>query len=366
MGFARTGLGSLERALTHLGFRLARWPYRWDRLAETQGAVSSVLTSRYRELDRRFPGSKFVLAVRAEQSLVKSRLAQDFQSRRRAAERIACERPFDSETFLLGYRSLVGEVKAYFADRPEDLLLLDIVGGQGWTELASYLSLQIPKADFPFANGGGANDPGGPVEVIHQAAQDILRREPQPFTSLFESFVNKETYESMARGSSGHNDLRYLLYLNALVRAIKPRKVLVLGTGEGAAALFMLLGLPEDGVLYSVASPGKKPIYLDKVQADARLISVGDTFFDLSAFGTADLMGIDLLFTDLRPTYAECERALKLFRGFLSPEAVVAMDDIHLNPDMERFWEVLHGPKIDTGTTYHWSGFGLFHPGATD
>jgi hypothetical protein len=264
----------------------------------------------------------------------------------------------------------VAEVKTHFAARTGDLLLLDIADGQGWAELAPFLSLPVPAAAFPFVNSGldhsgatGPAAPGRPLESVHRATQIILQAEPQPFSPLFESFVNRETYDSIARGSPGHNDLRYLLYLNALVRAIKPRKVLVLGTGEGAAALFMLLGLPEGSVLYSVASPGKRAVYLEKVRGDSRLISVGGgNVFDLNSFGTADLMGIDLMFTDLRPTFIESERALTLFRGFLSPDAIMVIDDIHLNREMECFWSRLPEPKLDTGQDFHWSGFGLFYP----
>jgi hypothetical protein len=127
----------------------------------------------------------------------------------------------------------------------------------------------------------------------------------------------------------------------------------------------MLLGMPEDSVLYAIAPPGKGAVYLDTAHWGRRLVSVQGDMYDLKAFGTADLMGIDILFTDFRPTALDCERARNLYRGFLSRDAIIVMDDIHLNLEMERLWSQIEEPKLDTGKDFHWSGFGLIHPDLT-
>ncbi len=362
LGFPRTGLGSLGKALATLGCEPAAWPFTWERLAGVRGAVSSVFCSRYRELDQRFPGSKFILTVREEESLLRSCEKRYNRARGRRAGMAAPA--FDPDSVLLAYRTQVSQVKRYFEGRPQDLLVLDIAAGQGWKELGTFLSLSPQSSEFPWINRGSSDmseglggAPDWHLTLAHEAARQILRESPVPFQDLFEPFVSKETYDSMAGTSEGHNDLRFLLYLNALARAIKPRKVLVLGTAEGAPALFMLLGMPEQSVLYAIDAPQNEPVYLKKGNWGNRAVLVQGDPLSPAHQSTLDLRGIDLLFIDLRAT----ERALSAYRGCLSPDAIVVMDDIHLNAEMDRFWTRLTAPKLDTGKEFHWSGFGLVH-----
>jgi hypothetical protein len=43
-------------------------------------------------------------------------------------------------------------VRAHFRDRPDDLLELDIAGGEGWTELCGFLGQPVPDRPFPHRN----------------------------------------------------------------------------------------------------------------------------------------------------------------------------------------------------------------------
>ena len=44
------------------------------------------------------------------------------------------------------------EVKAYFKNRPNDLLVVDFTTGAGWEELCNFLQVPIPEIPFPHAN----------------------------------------------------------------------------------------------------------------------------------------------------------------------------------------------------------------------
>ena len=44
------------------------------------------------------------------------------------------------------------EVRAYFADRPEDLLVMDITAGDGWDVLCPFLGVEAPADEFPMMN----------------------------------------------------------------------------------------------------------------------------------------------------------------------------------------------------------------------
>ena len=40
-------------------------------------------------------------------------------------------------------------VRAYFADRPDDLLVIDISAGEGWEALCPFLGVPVPDKPFP-------------------------------------------------------------------------------------------------------------------------------------------------------------------------------------------------------------------------
>jgi Sulfotransferase domain len=59
---------------------------------------------------------------------------------------------FDADVFLARYRRHNQEVLAYFKNRPQDLLVMDMSAGAGWPELCGFLGLPIPAIDYPKAN----------------------------------------------------------------------------------------------------------------------------------------------------------------------------------------------------------------------
>lgn len=108
----------------------------------------------YRELDDRYPGSRFVLTERDEQSWLRSAsrhfgdthipLHEWLYGRGRLAG--------NEQTYLDRYRQHQKEVKEYFADRPKDLLVMNLAENDGWESLCGFLGHQIPQRHFPHAN----------------------------------------------------------------------------------------------------------------------------------------------------------------------------------------------------------------------
>jgi len=47
------------------------------------------------------------------------------------------------------YETHERNVREYFANRPKDLLIMDIVRGDGWDKLCEFLGRGLPKAPFP-------------------------------------------------------------------------------------------------------------------------------------------------------------------------------------------------------------------------
>jgi hypothetical protein len=59
---------------------------------------------------------------------------------------------FDEQRFSTSYDRHVRGVLSYFRDRKEDLLVMNICEGEGWTRLCTFLSVPIPERQFPKAN----------------------------------------------------------------------------------------------------------------------------------------------------------------------------------------------------------------------
>ncbi len=169
IGWMKTGTTSIKRALEILGYRMLEdtvglidWARgevdaALARLADYDGAKDYPWTLLYRELDRRFPGSRFILTEREP--------ADWMQSLRDHAERTGPTHARDlvygrsmpwqaPAEHLLQYLRHNQEVTAYFADRPGDLLVLPMGSKFGWQGLCGFLGLPEPEQPFPVENVG--------------------------------------------------------------------------------------------------------------------------------------------------------------------------------------------------------------------
>jgi hypothetical protein len=95
--------------------------------------------------------------------------------------------------------------------------------------------------------------------------------------------------------------------------------------------------------------------------SDPRLQVLVGNDLDLATFDGIDITQIDLLFVDTDHTCAQATKEWEFYRPFLSENALVAFDDITMN-DMGSFWGPLDCAKLETGTQYHYTGFGLAAP----
>lgn len=116
------------------------------------------IPSFYRQLDEHYPGSKFILTVRDEAGWLKS-CKKQFNDRHAAMREQAINdifhdlygtNVFDQKLFSEGYRRFVDGVKAHFADRPDDLLIMDIAGGDGWETLCPFVGREVPEVPIRY------------------------------------------------------------------------------------------------------------------------------------------------------------------------------------------------------------------------
>ena len=180
IGLSRTGTKSLTKALDWLGFNVIHYPvgkeifeeltkgiHSFSLLQGYDGITDITVAPFYAQLDKLYPGSKFILTVRDKESWLRS-LEQHWKDKPAFGDRPGRETKMKIRRFLraavygcyafnrdrmsyvydLHYKNVVG----YFRGRPESLLILDIVAGEGWEKLCPFLNVPMPDVPFPDVN----------------------------------------------------------------------------------------------------------------------------------------------------------------------------------------------------------------------
>jgi hypothetical protein len=115
----------------------------------------------YLELDRRYPGSKFILTVRPSDEWIGSVVSHFGGSTTPMREWIyGAGDPRGHETLYVETceRHNAGVLR-HFQNRPNDLLVLRITAGDGWGALCPFLGVEAPLTDFPHVNKRNASSP---------------------------------------------------------------------------------------------------------------------------------------------------------------------------------------------------------------
>ncbi|MCB1381796.1 MAG: hypothetical protein KDJ73_02465 [Notoacmeibacter sp.] len=175
IGLSKTGTTSLYAALEMMGYRagtfrhmrkagLGDWmagDFTRDYLGGFDAVTDLPIGTWFRELDALYPGSKFILTRRESEAWLKS-VERQFRSNPDPAPgfirdvRLA---QYGVTTFNEArFRRILGEheqaVRSYFADRPDDLLVMDVFSGDGWEKLSAFLGKPTPDAPFPSVKPG--------------------------------------------------------------------------------------------------------------------------------------------------------------------------------------------------------------------
>ena len=175
IGWAKTGTKTLGKCFEILGF--SHVSRRLD-LVKTieKGNLSKIFKIAqksetfedwpwiilYQELDKKFPGSKFILTTRDQIQWLKSYrnlLKNEGKptKRKNQIRTFLYDLPFPDvtdEDLLNRYQRHNSEVQDYFSTKPNSLLIVDWGKGDGWNELCEFLQLPIPDVEFPHLNKG--------------------------------------------------------------------------------------------------------------------------------------------------------------------------------------------------------------------
>jgi Sulfotransferase domain len=161
IGLSRTGTKSLNTALSILGYDSFHWPLSMKELERHEAVTDITVSSRFKALDAKFPESKFIYTVREIDSWL---LSCRKHWRHLKTLRGTCKIPpfaeaseltlyetldYDATILKRAYYKHHESVIGHFCRRQNDLLVLNIVAGDGWDKLCKFLKKPTPSIDFP-------------------------------------------------------------------------------------------------------------------------------------------------------------------------------------------------------------------------
>jgi len=175
IGLSRTGTLSLNDALGILGFKSIHYP-PVDKMPELleryDAATDTTVAINYKELDYRYPNSKFILTVRDIEDWLSSckwffSKEKALKSDRYKKKRVLLSKQqslirkylygaefFNEESYREGYLLHLEDVKEYFKDR-NDLLVMNIFKGDGFELLCPFLGVPTIERRFPHKHNRG-------------------------------------------------------------------------------------------------------------------------------------------------------------------------------------------------------------------
>jgi hypothetical protein len=175
IGFHKTGTTTMGKALAILGYKVAaqfgvndpdislkalpmanRIASQFDAFEDNPWPIL------FKEMDKNFPGSKFILTIRESELWYKSQ-CKHFGRRETPMRKWiygkGCPEG-NANIYLRRYARHNAEVAAHFKNRRNDLLVLRIGRNAGWDKLCSFLDIKAPSIAFPHENRAEERDKG--------------------------------------------------------------------------------------------------------------------------------------------------------------------------------------------------------------
>lgn len=163
IGLPRTGTQSLTQAMGRLGYISGHClsPYQWNKIDQYDFVCDSPVPSRFMELDRTYPKSKYIFTTRGIGAWLAS--CETFFKEKRPPElikenwlleyrkEIFGTTKYDPKLFEYTYYKHFERIRNYFGEDKSRLLTIDITNGDGWEKLVDFLGLSIDLKGFgPF------------------------------------------------------------------------------------------------------------------------------------------------------------------------------------------------------------------------
>ena len=173
IGWAKTGTSTLGECLKILGYNHQSKNFNLVKDIKSGNLTKIIALAKeketfedwpwiivYKEMDKAFPNSKFILTIRDCDKWICSYLNM-LENQGKASEdeirRIIYGLPFPNVTkqqLIERYMKHNREVMGYFQYRPKDLLVVNWEKDDGWQKLCNFVGKPTPYLAFPHANKG--------------------------------------------------------------------------------------------------------------------------------------------------------------------------------------------------------------------
>jgi len=161
IGLSKSATSSLGAAFALLGFQARHYlrEYEYHGKMDMDFYDDLPIPMRYKELDKRFPDSKFIYTNRNVDDWLAS--CEEHWARKLKVTKsnwpeyrveLFGQLHYDPDTFRNTYEQHKCGVIEYFKDRPDDLIIMDICAGDGWDVLCPFVGRAAPKVPFPHKN----------------------------------------------------------------------------------------------------------------------------------------------------------------------------------------------------------------------
>ena len=148
LGLSRTGTTTLNETLRLMGYNTIHYPTSKELWSESNDGATDIPTiPAYKLLDKVFPGSKFILTMRDKQEWMRS--MYPYLERKRNWNQGSAQVQlridvygapfFEEEKYSNAFDKHHEDVIQYFKERPEDLLIVNILNGESPKSLYDFL-----------------------------------------------------------------------------------------------------------------------------------------------------------------------------------------------------------------------------------
>lgn len=153
-------------------------------------------------------------------------------------------------------------------------------------------------------------------------------------------------------------DSRYYRFLYELSSILRPSLTIETGTRNGISAIHLALGNPDGKVVTVDIDPQAKvrvdsekirnltAVTSDSVKAVPRILALAGSH-------------ADIVFFDSDHRYDVISSEYTAYRPLVKLGGIMLFDDIHLNPEMKRFWDRLADPKLELNHLHKLRGAGF-------
>lgn len=169
--------------------------------------------------------------------------------------------------------------------------------------------------------------------------------------------VNEKYMKSynLKRGSSWGV---YYKWISALVRKMKFKNILELGTGTGTSSICILSEMTDDAYLTTIDIRKESgAFFTDEALNNPRFSIIKGNSTTIKNIRP----GVDFLFIDSLHVYKQARLEFDMFEPQCINGAFIVMDDIHSH-DMDRLWDEISYLKLDISKDCHGpAGFGVVY-----